>query len=132
MKTKRWLIISLIVIVALLMGGCARQADVEEAAEPPVVEAPVVEEEAYPVEEPVAVEDEAYPADEDVMDDEDERMQGLISEKIENCHMLNFILSQNKTREEWSVTIDRMIGKGADVNAEEKELIINWLVSRNE
>ena len=145
MKTKRWLIISLIVIVALIMGGCARQAEVEETAEPPVVEAPVVEEEAYPVdqavvateeaypvEEPVAVEEEAYPADEDVMDDEDERMQALISEKIGGCHMLNFILGQNKTREEWSTTIDRMIGKGADVNAEEKELIIDYLVSRTE
>jgi predicted secreted protein len=66
------------------------------------------------------------------VDDEDARMEALISEKIESCHMLSFVLSKNKTAEEWSTTIDRMIGKGAKINPEEKEIIINWLVSRNE
>ena len=145
MKTKRWLVLCLIVVVALLVGGCARQAEVEETAEPPVVEAPLVEEEAYPVDEPVVETEEAYPVEEapvveeeappiaeEEMDDEDERMLALITEKIEDCHVLNFILSKDKTREEWSTTLDRMIGYGAKINAEEKELIIDYLVSRNE
>ena len=145
MKTKLLGLILLSLITVLQLTSCARPAVVEEIPELPAVEVPVVEveaypvdeamvatEEAYPVEEPVAVEEEAYPADEDMIDDEDERMQALISGKIGGCHMLNFILRQNKTREEWSVTIDRMIGKGADVNAEEKELIIDYLVSRTE
>jgi len=75
------------------------------------------------------IEDEHEP---DPEGDNDAQMEALISEKIGDCHLLNFILSKNKTREEWSATIDRMIQKGAKINAEEKEIIIEWLVSRNE
>jgi PBP1b-binding outer membrane lipoprotein LpoB len=137
MKTKLLGLLIMALTLVLLLTGCARPTAVEEMPEPPVVvepaeteppvatdlptEAPVVEEPDEPTVEPTQA-----------LDDEDERMQALISEKIGGCHMLNFILRQTKTREEWSVTIDRMIGKGADVNAEEKELIIDYLVSRNE
>ncbi|MEA3326324.1 MAG: hypothetical protein U9R53_03325 [Chloroflexota bacterium] len=65
-------------------------------------------------------------------DNEDAQMKSLISEKIAHCHGLDFILSKNKTREEWSSTIDRMIKKGTKISAEEKERIIEWLVSRND
>jgi len=75
------------------------------------------------------IEDEHEP---DLEGENDAQMEALISEKIGDCHLLNFILSKNKTREEWSATIDRMIQKGAKINAEEKESIIEWLVSRNE
>ena len=150
MNKNRLIWIGLILISMLLLAGCAQPAVIEEVPEPPVVEAPVVEEAAYPVEEVIVAPEIAYPVEEEVLeeeepleelqppedevvvDDEDARMEALISEKIGGCHVLNFILSQNKTREEWSVTIDRMIGKGAQVNAEEKELIIEWLVSREQ
>jgi len=59
-------------------------------------------------------------------------MEALIVEKIKDNHKLAFILSKNKTREEWSKTIDRMIGYGAKISPDEKERIIEWLVSRNE
>jgi PBP1b-binding outer membrane lipoprotein LpoB len=141
MKIKQLGLIVLILVAALVLVGCARPEVIEEAPEPPVVEQPAVVEPTEteppvatdpPTEEPV-IEATDEPTVEPTLelDDEDERMQALISDKIGGCHMLNFILRQNKTREEWSVTIDRMIGKGADVNAEEKELIIDYLVSRN-
>lgn len=140
MKTKLVGLIMLILAMALLLTSCARPAAVEETPEPPVVEQPAVVEPTEtdvpavtepPTEEPTIEEtDEPTLEPTQALDDEDERMQALISDKIGGCHMLNFILRQNKTREEWSVTIDRMIGKGADVNAEEKELIIDYLVSR--
>jgi len=148
MKNKRFAWLSLLVILVLVLTACARPAEVEETAEPPVVEQPATEvptetEEPTATEPPAVeptevqeteeVEETETPvADEDEADDEDERMQALISEKIGGCHMLNFILRQSKTAEEWSVTIDRMIGKGANVNAEEKELIIDYLVSRQQ
>jgi hypothetical protein len=141
MKTKFLGLLILVLTMVLLLTSCARPAAVEEMPEPPVVEQPVVVEptETEPpvptdpaTEEPVIeATDEPTVEPTQTLDDEDARMQALISEKIGGCHMLNFILRQNKTREEWSVTIDRMIGKGADVNAEEKELIIDYLVSRN-
>jgi hypothetical protein len=141
MNKYRWVWMSFILIIVLTLGACAQPAVIEETPEPPAAAATATrapatatlkptepevkeptEEEAAPVE-PTPVEEEA--------EDDDSQMQALISDKIGGCHMLNFILSQNKTREEWSVTIDRMIGKGAKVNAEEKELIIDYLVSRN-
>jgi hypothetical protein len=61
----------------------------------------------------------------------DAEMEALISEKIEDEHTLEFILQQDKTAEEWSETLDRMIQYGAKISPEEKTLIIDWLVSRN-
>ncbi len=57
-------------------------------------------------------------------------METLITEKFSDKHKLDFILSQNKPAEEWSVTLDRMVKNGSKINAEEKELIMAWLVGR--
>jgi hypothetical protein len=59
----------------------------------------------------------------------DAEMEALISEKIEDEHTLEFILQQDKTAEEWSETLDRMIQYGAKISPEEKTLIIDWLVT---
>ena len=60
----------------------------------------------------------------------DAEMEALIQEKLQGSpHTLSFILEENHTAEEWSVILDRMIGYGAKINAEEKQLIIDWLVS---
>lgn len=61
----------------------------------------------------------------------DAEMEALISEKIEDEHTLEFIMQQDKTAEEWSETLDRMIQYGAKISPEEKTLIIDWLVNRN-
>jgi hypothetical protein len=60
----------------------------------------------------------------------DAEMEALIIEKTHDKHTLDFILSQNKTAEQWSATIDIMMGNGAKITPEEKTLIINWLVGR--
>jgi hypothetical protein len=60
----------------------------------------------------------------------DAEMETLITEKVHDYHPLAFILSQTKTAEQWSVTIDRMIGRGAKITPEMKTLIITWLVNR--
>lgn len=61
----------------------------------------------------------------------DAEMEALIKEMIEDEHTLEFILQQDKTAEEWSETLDRMIQYGAKISPEEKTLIIDWLVNRN-
>jgi hypothetical protein len=144
MKKYCFTCVVLCLMVVFTLSACAQPSVVEESVDEAVpttelavetdVDEPEIGEPEQPVEEETPVpEDEETPTDEAGPDeDEDERMKALISEKIGGCHMLDFILRQNKTREEWSTTIDRMIGKGAQVNAEEKELIIDWLVSREE
>lgn len=129
---KSLVFLAIIVLISMLVLSACAQPDVEEApveappAEEVMAEVPEEEiEETEEIEEPIAEETE-------IDDDEDARMEALISEKIQNNHMLAFILRQTKTAEEWDITITRMIGKGAQINDEEKEMIINWLVARNE
>jgi len=147
MRKYRFVLLMMLAIGLLVLPACGPSATTHEAVESPVVEQPMIEETTEEVQpdlkptsddpsleepiEPTAEKPVETPPEEDELEDEDERLQTLISEKIGGCHVLDFILRQSKTREEWSTTIDRMIGKGAQINAEEKEQIIDWLVSRN-
>jgi len=145
MKNKKFTWLSLIVILVLVLTACARPAEVEETVEPDVVEQPATEvptatEEPTatepPVEEPteteVVEEPEPTVVDEEDDDDEDERMIALITEKVGDCHEVRRVFNSTKTREGWSATLDRMIGYGANINEEEKEMIIDWLVARDQ
>jgi hypothetical protein len=53
----------------------------------------------------------------------------LIIEKLQNHHDSERIYSAHKTREEWNTTLDRMIGYGAKISEEEKQIIIDYLLS---
>ncbi|MCK9246920.1 MAG: hypothetical protein M0P11_08225 [Anaerolineaceae bacterium] len=60
----------------------------------------------------------------------DAEMEAFILKKAAGNHTLEFILDHDMSAEEWSETLDRMIEYGADINPEEKEAIIEWLVNR--
>lgn len=55
----------------------------------------------------------------------------LIDERCSVCHSTSRVYSKNLTQEQWSSVFDNMIAKGADVNEEEKTIMIDWLVSGN-
>jgi len=105
-------------VAILLLGACSTGVPTT------VQEAPVVEEETV-------VEETEIVAEAPAAEMTDAEMEALITEKIKDKHTLEFILSQEKTAEEWSETLDRMIGYGAEISPEEKTLIIDWLVNRN-
>ncbi len=125
---KRFPLLFLVtLLIAVAITACAPAAEVEA----PAAEAPV-NEEAPAADAPV---DEAAPVDggmEEGATYDDAAMEALITEKAAGNHTLDFILSQDFTREEWEETLDRMIAYGAQISDEEKELIIDWLLSRNE
>jgi hypothetical protein len=56
----------------------------------------------------------------------------LIREKLQNHHGIDRIYNAHHTREEWSATLDRMIGYGAQINEQEKQEIIDYLMSRQQ
>ncbi len=115
MKKQLFAILAVGLVAILVLGACS------SGVEPTVVqEAPTTAQE-------VPAEVQEAPA-ESLTDAE---MEALIAEKIEDNHTLEFILSQEKTAEEWSETLDRMIQYGAKISPEEKTLIIDWLVNRN-
>jgi flagellar basal body-associated protein FliL len=61
----------------------------------------------------------------------DSDIEALIQERCSECHAASRAFGAEKTREEWSVTIDRMIDLGANVSGQEKDQMIDWFVSQN-
>jgi cytochrome c5 len=53
----------------------------------------------------------------------------LVSERCTVCHDASRIQSAKKSSEEWQSTVERMIGKGAVLNEEEKAVIITFLAA---
>jgi hypothetical protein len=133
MKTKSPLLIAPILLIVFL-AACAPQATPQAAPVAPVVEEPAANDSSAPTEmaTPLVEEKPAdaatvappapAPAELDV--------EALIAEKVAGNHDLNRIFNAQKTREEWSATLDRMIRYGAKISLEEKEIIINYLLSR--
>lgn len=57
-------------------------------------------------------------------------VDALIREKLANNHSIDRVYNAQKTHEEWNTTLDRMIGYGAKITEEEKQIIIDYLLSR--
>jgi len=53
--------------------------------------------------------------------------KSLLEGPCTQCHELGRATSKSKTRDEWLSTVDRMIGKGAAINAEEMEILVDYL-----
>ena len=157
MRKRNWIwMIGLLVSLAVIVSACATPAVSE--AEEPVQEDIVVEESIE--EEPKEMEgdddvDMDDSSDDDGMVDEgvnetetgngegesesapmvalpsDEEMMALLEEKGQGGHSTARVLSASYDYEGWLAVLDRMIGYGADINAEEKELMAAWLTQRN-
>jgi len=62
---------------------------------------------------------------------ETEDVRALIVDRCSDCHSSDLVFNADYTTEaEWSDLIDRMIDKGAVVSPEEKDLMIDYLVSQ--
>ena len=53
--------------------------------------------------------------------------ESLVAERCAACHGLARIQQASKTEAEWEATVTRMVGKGADLNAEEQAVVIQYL-----
>jgi len=51
----------------------------------------------------------------------------LVQERCTVCHSTERIQNSSKTRDEWEDTVKRMIGKGANLTSDEKDIVINYL-----
>ncbi len=51
----------------------------------------------------------------------------LLEERCTQCHDLGRVERAKKTEEEWKATVERMVGKGAQLNEAEQELVIQYL-----
>jgi hypothetical protein len=55
--------------------------------------------------------------------------KALVEERCTKCHGLDRVTSAHKTKEEWKATVERMVGKGADLNTQEQEVVIEYLTA---
>ena len=53
--------------------------------------------------------------------------KSLLEERCTRCHDLGRVERARKTEEEWKATVERMVGKGAQLNEAEQELVIRYL-----
>jgi cytochrome c5 len=51
----------------------------------------------------------------------------LVSERCTVCHSAERIENAAKDRDQWEDTVKRMIGKGAQLTSDEKDILINYL-----
>ena len=120
---KRQLAVLMVVIVSLISvqcGGTPPATEAPTATEVPPTEAPPTEAptatEVPPTEAPAATE---VPATLDG--------QSLLQERCTGCHDLGRVERSEKTEEEWKATVERMVGKGAQLDEAEQELVIKYL-----
>jgi cytochrome c5 len=55
--------------------------------------------------------------------------QTLMDERCSVCHSTSRITSAQKTLDGWTTTVERMINKGAQLNADEKQILIDYLAA---
>ncbi len=53
--------------------------------------------------------------------------KSLLQERCTRCHDLGRVERARKTEEEWKATVERMVGKGAQLSQTEQELVIQYL-----
>ena len=53
--------------------------------------------------------------------------QKLLNERCTVCHNLNRVTSAHKTADQWTTTVERMVGKGAQLDAQEQQTLIDYL-----
>jgi len=132
-----WRLIAALVVMAGILIACGGP----EATEPPTEAQPTappteVPQEEEPTAPPTEVpqEEEPTPPPTEVPQEEpptEPPLAGdgavLLEERCTVCHGLDRTTSAQKTREQWEQTVVRMVGKGAELNEEEQEILIAYL-----
>ena len=134
MKSKLFAVTGVALLSVMVLSACGggNQPAVEPTAASGAEQQPV-EATVVPAEESALAQEnvtDAEPTATEEMAATEIDMEAFIASKVDGHHDLGRIFNANKTREEWEVTLDRMIGYGAKINDQEKEMIIDYLLSR--
>jgi Quinohemoprotein amine dehydrogenase A, alpha subunit, haem binding len=55
--------------------------------------------------------------------------QTLMQERCSVCHSLDRVTSVGKTADQWTVSVDRMVARGAQLNSLEQQTLIAYLAA---
>jgi ribosomal protein L17 len=53
--------------------------------------------------------------------------KSLVQDHCTVCHSLDRIQNTHKSADEWKTTVERMVGKGAQLNSDEQQVVIDYL-----
>jgi competence ComEA-like helix-hairpin-helix protein len=53
--------------------------------------------------------------------------KALVQRTCVQCHALKVVTSKRATKEQWSALVDQMVSRGADLNDDEIEVVVNYL-----
>jgi hypothetical protein len=53
--------------------------------------------------------------------------KALLQDRCTKCHTLSRVESAHKTAAEWTATVDRMISYGAELNSDERSILLDYL-----
>ena len=51
----------------------------------------------------------------------------MVQRTCVQCHALKVVTSKRATKEEWSALVDQMVSRGADLNDDEIDVVVNYL-----
>lgn len=55
--------------------------------------------------------------------------EALVRDRCLGCHGLDRIASESHDRQEWTQIVDSMVGRGARLNDQERQVVIDYLVA---
>jgi len=108
MRKQMNLILAVLILVGLLVAGCAPAATPAPPAPTPT--------EVPPTETPAPTEAPATPGG-----------KSLVESRCSTCHALGLVEGAKKTEAAWKATVEDMVTKGAQLNQEQQELVIKYL-----
>jgi mono/diheme cytochrome c family protein len=51
----------------------------------------------------------------------------IVERTCASCHAIKVVTSKKASKEQWSTIIDQMLSKGADLNDDEVEIVVDYL-----
>jgi hypothetical protein len=55
--------------------------------------------------------------------------QTLLQERCSVCHSTDRVTSAHKTADQWTTTVQRMVSRGAQLNSQEQQTLIDFLAA---
>jgi mono/diheme cytochrome c family protein len=54
--------------------------------------------------------------------------KAIVQRTCTSCHALKVVTAKRASREQWSTLVDQMMSKGADLEDDEVDIVVNYLV----
>lgn len=53
--------------------------------------------------------------------------KAIVEKTCASCHAIKVVTSKKASKEQWSTIVDQMLSKGADLNDDEVEIVVDYL-----